>query len=104
MANTRKTVEYKSLKHITQQRLFFYVYQDSQRLYYLTQRCDYVTKRCNNSGIQSILTNSRDLRLDDRVLVHHDSFKTNPTHNTDNKGHLICHIFLRDIPAPKTDL
>jgi len=44
MASTRKTIEYKSLKHITQQRV---------------------------------------LRLDDRVFVHHDSFKINPTYNTD---------------------
>jgi hypothetical protein len=50
MASTRKTIEYKSLKHITQQ---------------------------------------RDLRLDDRVFVHHDSFKTNPTYNTDGMGNCL---------------
>ena len=49
MADTRKTIEYKSLKQITQQRV---------------------------------------LRLDDIVFVHHDSFKTNPTYNTDNMGKL----------------
>ena len=42
-----------------------------------------MTKRCHKIGLQSILTNRRDLGLDDRVLVHHDSFKTNPTYNTD---------------------
>jgi len=47
MANTRKTIEYISLKHITQH---------------------------------------RDLRPDDRVFVHHDSFKTNPSNNTDGVG------------------
>jgi hypothetical protein len=50
MASTRKTIEYKSLKHITQQRV---------------------------------------LRLDDRVFVHHDSFKTNPTYNTDGMGNCL---------------
>jgi len=50
MADTRKTIEYKSLKHITQQRV---------------------------------------LRLDDRVFVHHDSFKTNPTYNTDGMGNCL---------------
>jgi hypothetical protein len=44
MASTRKTIEYKSLKQITQQRVS---------------------------------------RLDDRVFEHLDSFKTNPTYNTD---------------------
>ena len=50
MASTRKTIEYKSHKHITQR---------------------------------------RDLRLDDRVFVHHDSFKTNPTYNTDGIGNCL---------------
>jgi hypothetical protein len=50
MASTRKTIEYKSLKLITQQRV---------------------------------------LRLDDRVFLHHDSFKTNPTYNTDGIGNCL---------------
>ena len=50
MADTRKTIEYKSLKQITQQRV---------------------------------------LRLDDIVFVHHDSFKTNPTYNTDGMGNCL---------------
>jgi hypothetical protein len=64
MASTRKTIEHKSLMHITQQRV---------------------------------------LRLDDRVLVHHDSFKTNPTYNTDNKGKLFVTVFAL-APAPKTNM
>jgi len=54
MASTRKTIEYKSIKHITQQQV---------------------------------------LRLDDRVFVHHDSFNTNPTYNTDNMGKLFVTLF-----------
>jgi hypothetical protein len=64
MADTRKTIEYKSLKQITQQRV---------------------------------------LRLDDIVFVHHDSFKTNPTYNTDNMGKLFVTLFAF-APALKTNL
>ena len=60
MADTRKTIEYKSLKHITQQRV---------------------------------------LRLDDRIFVHHDSFKTNPTYNTDNMGKLFVTVFALLLPS-----
>jgi len=31
----------------------------------------------------SILSSLRDLGLDDKVLIHIDSFKINPTYNTD---------------------
>jgi hypothetical protein len=75
MANTRKTIEYKPLKHIIQQ---------------------------------------RGLRLDDRVFVHHDSFKTNPPYNMDNRGRLLpaapcfrtgarCDSFLAKVIEPCPD-
>jgi len=37
----------------------------------------------------------QDKGLDGKVLIHLDNFKTNPTHNTDNKGYKTCHGFCK---------
>jgi hypothetical protein len=59
-------------------------------------------KACKRA-FQPVPTCMTRLGLDDIVLVHLDCFKTNPTHNTDNKVHKLVTVFAF-APTTKTNL